>query len=495
MATAGTVGMTALAITDRPASGRDAPTPIPGERAPRPGAATSPAWQVLTQARERPGADTRVSSRRVFLQVGLVAALVLALVAGVGVLVAHRTAEREAMNDAARTTDLLARSVLQPSLQNGLATGAPAAAAALDPTVRNRVLDDSIVRVKIWAPDGTIVYSDEARLIGRTFAFGAEERDAIDNPATKAEITDLSRPENEFERGSGKLLEVYRPVWTPDGHPLLFETYTKYSAVSDRTGQLWRGFAGVVLSSLLLMVVLLVPVVWALLDRLRRAHRNREELLRHAVDASGDERRRIAGTLHDGVVQDLAATSFALSGTATSTARAGHQELAGQLTESAAAVCSTIGGLRSLLVDIYPPTLRSAGLVAALEDLAGTVRSRGVAVRTEFPNSSLDLTDESEQLVFRVAQECLRNVLAHAAAGTVLIQLVAAAPAAVLTIADDGHGFDLDSVPAEQSPGSERSGHLGIQLVTDLTASAGARLDVATAIGEGTQWRLTVPTK
>ena len=53
------------------------------------------------------------------------------------------------------------------------------------------------------------------------------------SPTTHAEVSDLTRPENRYERGRGKLLEVYRPVWTPSGQPLLFETYSPYDSVSD----------------------------------------------------------------------------------------------------------------------------------------------------------------------------------------------------------------------------------------------------------------------
>lgn len=42
-------------------------------------------------------------------------------------------------------------------------------------------------------------------------------------------------------QGQGKLLEVYRPVWTPDDDPLLFETYAPYDDVTTSAGQLWRG--------------------------------------------------------------------------------------------------------------------------------------------------------------------------------------------------------------------------------------------------------------
>ncbi len=57
--------------------------------------------------------------------------------------------------------------------------GRPAALAELDRTVQERVLSEDIVRVKIWTPDGRIVYSDEPRLIGRRFTLGADEREAL----------------------------------------------------------------------------------------------------------------------------------------------------------------------------------------------------------------------------------------------------------------------------------------------------------------------------
>src|SRR5216684_8361045 len=84
-------------------------------------------------------------------------------------------------------------------------------------------------------------------------------------------------------------------------------------------------------------------------------------LLRRAVDASEEERRRIAGTLHDGAVQELAGTSFTVAGAAENAAAMGQPELAAKLTTAAGAVRASIRGLRSLLVDIYPPGLTNAG--------------------------------------------------------------------------------------------------------------------------------------
>jgi signal transduction histidine kinase len=355
--------------------------------------------------------------------------------------------------------------------------------------VRGQVLGGSIVRVKVWSPDGRVVYSDERRLVGARFPLGEDEAEVLVRPEIRAEVTDLDRPENQYERGRGKLLEVYRGVrTTPGGQPLLFETYSLYGDVSARSLELWRGFAGLVVSSLLLLVVLLLPVLWRLLDRVRVAQLHREELLQRAVDASHVERRRIAGNLHDGVVQELAATSFALAGSVDRARRAGVPELAGQLDDAVGTIRRSIGGLRSLLVDIYPPSLASAGLQAALQDLASPLRSRGIDVRLEVPEEPLGLHPDLERLVFRITHECLVNVVKHAAAASVLVRLDRHGDEAVLDVTDDGVGFEPTTVLS-----GPQTGHLGLRVLADLARDAGATLAVRSAIGSGTHWRLTVP--
>jgi signal transduction histidine kinase len=379
--------------------------------------------------------------------------------------------------------------MVQPALEDGLLTGSPTALDRLDTAVRASVLGPRVVRVKVWTPEGTIIYSDEPRIVGETFALGEEERSVLVAPTTHAEVSDLTRPENRYETGGGKLLEVYRPVWTPSGQPLLFETYMPYDSVTARTGELWRGFAGITLASLLLLIALLLPILWRLLDRVNSAQEQRVALLEHAVDASSDERQRIAATLHDGVVQELAAASFAVSGAAERAATDGRRDLADVLTGAATAVRGTIGGLRSLLVDIYPPSLRTAGLVAALTDLAGTVRTRGIDVRLVLPpDGQTGLDEEQERLVFRVAQESLRNTARHAAASHVEIRLVVAGDGVTFSVCDNGVGFDVEA--ALNSP---PEGHLGLRVMRDLTAQSGALLEVSSAPGAGACWRLTVP--
>ncbi len=442
-------------------------------------AASRPGWTVLVAPSTAADTVRGPSLRRALLQLVAGGLVVIALVVLVGGLISRRIAQSQSVHEVARITDVLATSVIEPALTNRM-TRSTAAAAHLDALVRHSVLTTSLVRVKIWSPSGRIMYSDERRLVGADFGLDADARAALTQPQVRAEISDLSDPENRFERGRGTLLEVYRPVWTPNGRQLLFETYFRYDQVSDRASQLWRGFAAITLSSIAAVVVLLVPLVWALVVRARRAHRQREAMLQRAMDASLDERRRIAATLHDGVVQELAAASFTVAGGAQDAEAQGDDELAARLRAAGDAVRTSIGGMRSLLVDIYPPSLRNAGLLPALRDLAATVRMH-VDIDVD-DHVAQELPQEQQEAVFRVTQECIRNAAAHSSAELVTVRLTRDDGAVELQIIDDGVGFD----PAATRP----EGHFGLSLIADIARECGAELAVSTEPGQGTAWRL-----
>ena len=130
----------------------------------------------------------------------------------------------------------------------------------------------------------------------------------------------------------------------------------------------------------MLLQLVQFPLAVRLARQTARARRDRELMLHRSLAASDAERRRIAADLHDGVVQDLAATSIALAGAAVEADQAGSRDESGRLHLAADAVRAAIRSLRSLVVDIHPPNLRRTGLAAALGDLAATTTARGVAV-------------------------------------------------------------------------------------------------------------------
>jgi signal transduction histidine kinase len=221
--------------------------------------------------------------------------------------------------------------------------------------------------------------------------------------------------------------------------------------------------------------------------RMRNAQRDRELLLRRAIDASDHERRAIASGLHDGVVQELAGHSFQMA--AAIERHADEAELRRVLTGGAAGTRNAIRQLRSLLLEIYPPALREQGLSAALPDLVAPLTARGVEVAVEV-QPDLDVSTEIEQLVFRTAQEAIRNVAAHAAATHVTIDVGGEDGGVKLRVVDDGRGFDAD-----EPPGRPEQGHFGLLMLGDLARSAGGDLRVTSRRGAGTTVELEVPAR
>jgi two-component system NarL family sensor kinase len=385
-----------------------------------------------------------------------------------------RAGEAEAIRDAKDQTQIAAQGSVEPVLTDGLVRGDPKALEAVDRVVQERVLNDSIARVKIWDQSGRVVYSDEPRLIGARFHLTPADLAEFRGGRVHAAVTNLSKPENRFERGFGKLLEVYLPIQTPTGQRLRYETYYRSSFISARARRIFRQFAPVMLGALILLALAQLPLALRLAGRVRRSLEERERLLNHALDASNVERRRIARDLHDGVVQDLAAVSYSLS----AAAEGAPAPFDAELREAAAETRHGIGQLRTLLVEIYPPELHRAGLAAALGDLLAGCEARGIKTQLDV-DPEVELGRDSEALFFRVAQEALRNVVKHAGATKVELKVGRAGGRVRLLVEDDGSGFDL-----EQARGD---GHFGLRIVEDLVRESRGELEISSTPGTGSR--------
>src|ERR1051326_1377326 len=143
---------------------------------------------------------------RPVLAFGLLALLALALVAVSGLIVIHRVADHEALDQARELTALSAR-IVQQRTTNGLISGDVDSSVAVSSVVHDAVLREPVVRVKIWTGNGEIIYSDESRLIGSRFTLDEEELGVLHNGGVLAEVSDLQAPENRYERSFGQLVE------------------------------------------------------------------------------------------------------------------------------------------------------------------------------------------------------------------------------------------------------------------------------------------------
>jgi len=413
-----------------------------------------------------------------FLAAGALVVTVIIIATG---RLSEQAANDEAVADSLATTQVLARSVAEPAIPRGLVSGDTGAIDRFDRAALERLRVDKVKRIKIWNSEGQIVYSDQTDLIGQRFDLGDDELTVLKHGDSNAAVSDLSRPENRFEIGPDGLLEVYTRVWSPEGEPLLFEVYYSADDVAARKKEIFDAFRPITLGGLVLLLAMTTPLLWVLTRRLAASGRDRERLLHAAVEASAAERRRIARDLHDGVVQDLAGTTFALSAAAR-TLDVGPDETR-KLDEMSGSLRSSMRSLRSLLVEIYPPDLHSHGLTAALDDLVAPAAGDGVQATVEVTHVE-DVEDDVVALIWRVAQEAVRNALRHGHPTVLDVFVSGNTDSVVLEVIDNGRGFE----PTENATGA----HFGLRGLRDLIKEIGGTLDVRSAPGEGTAVRLEV---
>jgi len=413
-----------------------------------------------------------------FLAAGLVTLVVVVVATSA---LSRSAADEEAIADARSLTWVLAQSVAEPEIPPGLVDGDAAAIDRLDRTALDRLLVGDVLRVKLWDAEGTVLYSDRTELIGAVYPLGDDEVEVLTNGGTEAELSDLGRPENRFERAlGGDLLEVYTRIESPEGEPLLFEAYLGVDDIRRSRAQILDRFLPITLGALLALVALGTPLVLLLSRRLSRAARERESLLEAAVRASDAERLRIARDLHDGVVQDLAGSSLALS---TIASRAGDADRH-ELEALARSLRVNMRSLRSLLVEIYPPDLHTGGLAAAVDDLVAPLVADGVEVDVDVTGTE-DAPLPAIGLLWRVAQEAVRNVARHARADRMSLTVRREGDRMVLEVVDDGVGFAPDDLVVED--------RFGLRAAGSLVREHAGTLEVESAPGNGTVVRMEVP--
>lgn len=429
-----------------------------------------------------------VSLALVFVQFAVVGVAILSVVALVAGSRIRSTSTNESIRDARELAKLLSHEIIQPRITPELLNQDPAAIAAMDGIVQDLVAHGPVNRVKLWLPNGTVFYSDEHRYIGRTYALESAVLSALGSGETVVDFTNMEHPENEFDDQNEQQLAVYLPVTLSDGTVVLYEHMQHTSAVSAGADQVTAAFSPVIIRSLIALELFQLPLAWWLARRVRESQRQRMLLMQSALDASDNERRRIAQDLHDGVVQDLVGVSYAIDMVRHDPSVSASPIASSTLDRVVGEAQRSIRGLRTLLVDIYPPSLEEGDLVGALGDLLAPFEAHGV--RTEFTDLATgEMSSVAHSLIYRTTREALRNVEQHAHASSVTVTLRDHVKNMVLlTIVDDGVGFDAAVLEAAQA-----DGHFGVRLLTDVARAAGGDLSVESRPGAGTRVELAVP--
>jgi PAS domain S-box-containing protein len=210
-------------------------------------------------------------------------------------------------------------------------------------------------------------------------------------------------------------------------------------------------------------------------------------LSRQLMAAQETERRHIAGELHDGTGQALTALQINLRALQ---ARAEMPPNSTILEESLAILEQTLQQVRDLALDLRPSMLDDLGLVPALRWYADRIGQRtGLLVDFRANRTGTPLSAESKTACFRVAQEALTNVVRHAHARKVAVELRSGAQDVQLIVRDDGIGFDVETARRSAFGGNS----LGLLSMQERVALLGGHLEIRSALSQGTEIRARWP--
>jgi signal transduction histidine kinase len=197
-----------------------------------------------------------------------------------------------------------------------------------------------------------------------------------------------------------------------------------------------------------------------------------------------EERQRLARDLHDSVTQALYGMTL-YSEAAAGQLSLGHVDrVAEHLRELQNTAREALTEMRLLIYELRPPVLAEEGLVAALQDRLLAVEDR-IGLKTDLQvEGEIRLAPETEEGLYRIAQEALNNALKHAQARNITVTLHQFGPIATLKVIDNGIGFDPAMV--------RNKGGVGLTAMQERAAELGATLMVESSPGEGTQLKVEV---
>ena len=223
-----------------------------------------------------------------------------------------------------------------------------------------------------------------------------------------------------------------------------------------------------------------------LFDEVQESHRRLQILSRRLIDAQEAERKRLSRELHDQIGQALTAVQISLQVLESSS----DGKSASPLNDCLTIIDDALQQVHDLSLDLRPSLLDDLGLVAALRWYLDRVASRaGLVRRFEAEVLETRLAPQVETACFRIAQEALTNVLRHAHAATVWVQVTQRDSGLQLVVQDDGVGFDVRAAMSQTGLNAS----LGLQGMQERAAALGGVVDVKSQRGKGVEVLASIP--
>jgi len=216
---------------------------------------------------------------------------------------------------------------------------------------------------------------------------------------------------------------------------------------------------------------------------IEHAREELKQLSARLVEVQENERRSISRELHDEVGQALTGVLVEMANLSTLIRTAEKPAVAAKADEIKKQVENSISGVRNMALLLRPSMLDDLGLVPALQWQAREVSKRtGVWVKVAAENVSEELPEEHKTCVYRLVQEALHNCVQHAGAKNVMVTVREESDKLVLSIQDDGKGFN----PVQE----KGMGLLGMQ---ERVSHLGGAFGVESQPGQGTAIRVVLP--
>jgi PAS domain S-box-containing protein len=224
-------------------------------------------------------------------------------------------------------------------------------------------------------------------------------------------------------------------------------------------------------------------------EKLQKAHDQRKTLSKRLIDLLEKDRRQIAMELHDHIGQTLTSLKMNLE-MIHGKLKPGHTELEAQITTAQERAIQSIKDVKSISQGLRPTMIEALGLIPSLRELFNMIQQQ-TDIEIHFFSRGIPkhFEGEKELAIYRIAQEALNNIIRHAQAKNVFVNLIKKDEKLSLSVEDDGVGFDPDKV---MKP-SERKRSFGLLIMRERAVQLDGEFSIESQPGKGTHLLVEIP--
>jgi signal transduction histidine kinase len=224
-------------------------------------------------------------------------------------------------------------------------------------------------------------------------------------------------------------------------------------------------------------------------EKLSKEHKQRKILSKRLIELLEKDRRQIAMELHDHIGQTLTSLKMNLE-LIHGKLKPGHTELEAQITTAQERAIQSIKDVKSISQGLRPTMIDALGLIPSLRELfSKTQQQTDIEIHFFSQRIPKHFEGEKELAIYRIAQEALNNIIRHAQAKNVFVNLIKKDEKLSLSVEDDGVGFDPDKV---MKP-SERKKSLGLLIMRERAVQLDGEFSIESQPGKGTHLLVEIP--